>query len=161
MTPLLVLITASLIALVFYKVKTNKYNFPLAARIGMSVMLLFTAMGHFMFPEGMALMIPDIIPYKIALVYLTAVFEVAGAIGLHIRRLRALTGWLLILFFILVLPANIKAAVDQLDYQEATYDGPGINYLWFRIPLQIVFIVWVYLCSIRHPHDKSRLLNNS
>lgn len=151
MSPLIVLIIASLIALLLMRVKRGNYDFQLAGRIGMSVMLLFTATGHFMFPEGMALMIPDIIPYKLELVYLTAVFEVAGALGLHIRRLRVPTAWLLILFFILVLPANIKAAIDNLNYQDATYDGHGLNYLWFRIPLQILFIVWVYLTTIVRP----------
>ena len=29
-------------------------------------------------------------------------------------------------------------------YQNGTYTGNGINYLWFRIPLQIFFILWVY-----------------
>jgi hypothetical protein len=32
----------------------------------------------------------------------------------------------------------------MFDYQKGTRDGSGTNYLWFRIPLQIVFILWVY-----------------
>jgi uncharacterized membrane protein len=38
----------------------------------MSVMLLFTALGHFMHSKGMQLMIPAAVPFKKALVALTA-----------------------------------------------------------------------------------------
>ncbi|UII25776.1 hypothetical protein LVD15_21105 [Fulvivirga maritima] len=149
MKPLIVLIVASLIALVIFRLLHGHFDFQLSAKVGMSVMLLFTAMGHYMFPQGMALMIPDFIPLKKELVYFTGIIEVAAAIGLHITQFRLLTAWLLILFFILILPANIKAAVDHLDYQKATYNGPGLAYLWFRVPLQMLFIAWVYLSAIK------------
>jgi len=54
----------------------------------------------------------------------------------------------LILFFILILPANILAALKKVDYQKGTNDGPGAGYLWFRIPLQIFFIAWVAWFSV-------------
>jgi hypothetical protein len=40
-------------------------------------------------------------------------------------------------------PGNIKAAVNHIDYQKGTNNGPGPTYLWFRIPLQLFFIGWV------------------
>lgn len=149
MKPLIVLIVATIITGVSLKLISGVYNFPLSARIGMTTMLLFTAMGHFMFTDGMTMMIPDFIPFKKELVYFTAIIEIAGAIGLHIPLFRTITAWLLILFFILMLPANIKASIEQLDYQKATFDGKGLTYLWFRIPLQILFMVWVYISSIK------------
>ena len=93
-------------------------------------------------------MIPGFIPFKKELVYLTAFIEVARAIGLHIAQFRTITTWLLILFFVLITPANIKASIEQLDYQKGTLDGNGLPYLWFRIPLQILFIAWVYFSAI-------------
>ena len=115
----------------------------------MSAMLVFTAVGHFAFTEGMAMMLPPFIPYKTEVVYLTGLIEMAAAVGLIIPRLRSLTAWLLIAFFMLVLPANIYAALQHVDYQNATFDGQGPGYLWFRIPLQLFFIIWVYLSAIR------------
>jgi len=112
-------------------------------------MLVFTAIGHFAFPKGMSMMIPDFIPYKLEMVYVTGIIEIVGAIGLQIPRFRALAAWMLIVFFLLILPANIKAAIEQIDYQKGTYEGPGLVYLWFRVPLQILLIIWTYLSSIK------------
>ena len=38
---------------------------------------------------------------------------------------------------------------EENDYQKATVDGNGLNYLWFRIPLQLLFIAWAYISSIK------------
>jgi uncharacterized membrane protein len=148
MKPFIVLILLFLISLVITRIFKNKVNYPLSGRVAMSVMLLFTALGHFMFPKGMAMIIPDFIPGKIFLVYLTGVIEITAAIGLLIPKLVKLTSWMLIAFFILVLPANIYAAIYNIDYQNANFEGPGLEYLWFRVPFQLLLIAWVYFCGI-------------
>ena len=72
------------------------------------------------------------------------------AIGLLIPMLSKNIGWILILiFFIAILPANIKAAMENINYQTGELDGNGPDYLWFRIPFQILLIVWVYFTTIR------------
>lgn len=150
MKPLFVLLGTFAITILAIKLVYQQYDFALSARIAMSVMLLFTAIAHFAFAKGMTMMIPDFIPFKSALVLFTGLVEIAAAIGLLIPGLRVLTGWLLIVFFILLLPANINAAIKHIDYQKGTFDGNGPNYLWFRVPLQILFIVWTYLSAIRY-----------
>ncbi|MDX6191684.1 hypothetical protein SGQ83_20180 [Flavobacterium sp. Fl-318] len=148
MKPLLILISVFLISLVSIILLSGDYNFALAARIAMSVMLLFTAIAHFVFAKGMSMMLSDFIPYKTVVIWLTGFIEIAAAIGLLIPQIRIITAWLLIVFFILILPANIYAATKQIDYQKGTFDGNGTTYLYFRIPLQLLFIVWVYLSAI-------------
>lgn len=149
MKPLIVLLLAFLISLFSIRVLSGTYDLAFAGRIGMSVMLLFTAIAHFMFPVGVSLMLPGFIPYKTAMVYFTGIIEIVAAIGLFIPVLRTAVAWLLILFFILILPANIHAAIKHIDYQKGTADGNGLMYLWFRIPLQVFFIVWTYLSVIK------------
>ena len=149
MKPFLLLITITVFSIGYIKLVHGVYNYSLAARIGFSVMLLFTALGHFMFTDGMAMMVPDFIPYKKELVYFTGIIEILGAIGLHVPQFKTATASLLIIFFILLLPANIKASLEQIDYQNATHEGNGPAYLWFRIPLQVLFITWVYFSSIK------------
>lgn len=149
MKPLVVLLAAFFVVVFAIKFIYGGYDIALSARIAMAIMLVFTAIGHFAFTEGMMMMVPSFIPFKKEMVYLTGFIEIAAAVGLLVPSLRIVTGWLLILFFLLLLPANIKAALEQVDYQKATLNGPGLSYLWFRIPLQVLFIVWVYISAIK------------
>ncbi len=149
MEPLIVLITVFLLALVITRIIKKKWLFPFAGRITMSTLLLFTAAGHFVYPDGMALMLPGFIPYKLEVIYVTGILEILAAIGLLIPRYQKLTAWLLIIFFIAILPANIYAAIHQVNLTTANYDGRGLNYLWFRVPLQLLFIAWVYYFAIK------------
>ena len=142
MKPLIVLLLSFCLAVIGTKIFLHKYDFALSMRIGMSVMLIFTAFAHFAFSKGMTMMIPDFIPFKKGMVYGTGIFEIIAAIGLQITGVRSMTGWLLIIFFVLMLPANINAARKHIDYQKGNYEGMGLKYLWFRVPLQIVFILW-------------------
>src|SRR5690625_5115903 len=97
----------------------------------------------------MSMMLPDFIPFKNETVYLTGVIDIAAAIGLFIPNFRCVTAWLLIVFFILILPAYIFAAINHIVYQKGTFYGHGLTYLWFRVPLQVLFIVWTYLSAIK------------
>ena len=93
MKPLIVLITVFVASLVATKVFSSTYNFALSGRIAMSVMLCFTAIGHFVFTKGMTMMVPAFVPSKMLVVYLTGVFEIALAIGLLIPKLKVVSGW--------------------------------------------------------------------
>ena len=150
MKPLIILLSVFVIAIVVNKIFYGSYEFALSARIAMSAMLLFTAVGHFVFTKGMSLMLPDFVPYKIEIVYLTGIIEIVAACGLLISNFRIVTGWLLIAFFVCLLPANIYAAVKQVNYQQGTFDGNGLSYLWFRVPLQVLFIAWTYVSTIKY-----------
>lgn len=149
MKPLIVLLSVFAVSLLATKFVLGNFELALAGRIAISAMLAFTAIAHFAFTKGMAMMLPGFIPFKTETVYLTGIIEIAAAIGLFIPNFRMVTAWLLIAFFILILPANIYAAIKHIDYQKGTFDGNGLTYLWFRIPLQILFIVWTYLSAIK------------
>ena len=115
----------------------------------------------FRFAEGMVMMLPASIPLRKPLVYFTGIIEVVAGIGLLLPTWTKLYGWLLILFLILVLPANFYASLKRVDYEKATYGGPGPSYLWFRVPLQIFFIVWVYYFAVLNaPGLSTHILHN-
>ena len=149
MKPLIVLLVVFAVSNLAIKLIYHQYDLLLSARIAMCTMLFFTAIGHFAFTKGMTLMIPSFVPMKMELVYLTGALEVLLGIGLLIPDLRIYCAWSLVVFFILLLPANINAAIKHIDYQKGTYDGSGTPYLWFRVPLQLLFIAWVYLSAIK------------
>lgn len=150
MKPLIVLICVFAISALAFKIFRGNFEWMLSGRIAMSVMLAFTAVSHFVFTKGMAMMLPEFIPFKIQVIYLTGLIELAGALGLFFPTYRVLTAWLLIVFFVLILPANIHAAVIHVNIEKGTFDGNGLAYLWFRVPLQVLFIVWIYLSTIKN-----------
>ncbi len=149
MKPLVVLLTTFSVSLLIMWLFSGVLYYVWAGNVGMSVMLLFTSMGHFKFRKGMAMMVPDVIPFKSWLVIVTGCIEAGMAIALLIPSLRYIASILLIIFFVLILPANINAALKNVDYQQGNYDGPGTQYLWFRIPLQLLFIGWVWFFGIQ------------
>jgi uncharacterized membrane protein len=148
MKPLIVLI-ASFTATVFIsKLFGRDWNIAFAGNLALCLMLFLTASGHFLFTKGMTMMMPPTVPFRTFLVYLTGVAEVALGAGLLFHSSRHLCGTALIAMFVLLLPANIYAALRHLDLEKATYSGPGPAYLWFRVPLQLLFIGWVIYFSI-------------
>ncbi len=149
MKPLVVLLLSFIVSVFILKILKKEYEFTLSGRISMSIMLVFTAIGHFVFTKGMSIMIPKFIPFKEALVYFTGMFEILLAVGLLIPKFKNIFGWMLIIFLVLMLPANIYASINNVNYQKGTYDGNGLTYLWFRIPAQLFFIGWTYICTIR------------
>jgi len=149
MKPLFILLLTFIISIEIQKLVLKDINYLLSARIAMCAMLLFTALGHFLFTEGMSKMIPNFIPLKPTLVLVTGVLEIILAIGLLLPDYKKTTAWILIFFLLLMLPANIKASLENLNYQTGTYDGKGLPYLWFRVPLQVLFIAWIYFSTIQ------------
>lgn len=123
------------------------------ARVGLSLFFIVTALAHFTGTRAMAEMIPRSIPYRIELIYLTGVFELLGAAGVWIPRLTRLTGLLLIVMLIGLLPANIYAAINRVDYGGHAA-GPG--YLLLRVPFQLFVIWWTYFASEQNWFQLSR-----
>ena len=144
MKPLFVLLGSFLVTYLILKWLHGWWDYRLAARIAMAIMLLFTAMGHFAFTKGMSMMLPDFVPAKKLLVYFTGIAEMAGAIGLLLNEWFAHAGLLLILLFMLMLPANIFAGLHHIDYEKGTRNGKGPAYLWFRVPQQFFFVAFFF-----------------
>jgi uncharacterized membrane protein len=114
-----------------------------SAAHAMAVMLVITASAHFVPADvsvmpnhaDMVAMIPPVLPFPSLLVYVTGVLELLGALGLILAPARRLSGIALAILFVLVLPANIYAAVAHIPFA-----GDKPTPLWFRVPEQLVYI---------------------
>ncbi len=144
MKPLILLLICFLLASVGIRIYEGAWNAPLAGTVAMAIMLLFTGAAHFRFTTGMTAMLPAFIPSRKAIVYATGIFEIVAAAGLLCSNISVPVAWSLIVFFVLVLPANIYAALQKINYENPEGKGPSARYLWFRVPLQLFFIAWVY-----------------
>lgn len=136
-----ILFSVFIIALLATKIIQGEWNWTFSGNLGMAVFIIFTGFSHFKFQKGMALMIPDFIPYKMFWVYFTGVLEIAAGIGLMIPQLRETTAILLIVFYVVVFIANINSSKKRINIFKADYTGPGMKYLYKeRIPMQIILI---------------------
>lgn len=148
MKPLILLLMCFLITGVGIRIYEGTWDMPLAGTVAMAIMLLFTGAAHFRFNAGMTNMLPAFLPFRKAIVYATGIFEVVAAAGLLCNSVSVPVAWSLIVFFVLVLPANIYAALRKINYENPNAKGPSTRYLWFRVPLQLFFIAWVYFFSV-------------
>ena len=115
-----------------------------ATRSGLATMLLVTASAHYAASRhDLARMVPEAIPYPMALIYFTGVCEVAGAMGILQPRFRRLAGICLIVLLVVVFPANIRAAREGLSLR-----GSPAAALWLRLPMQFLFIALVAWSSV-------------
>ena len=155
MAPLIVLlVTFAVLALVRRFWAPRMISWSLCGRAAMSAMLLLTGASHFFMTDELAAMLPPAVPLRNEIIYGTGVLELMASVGLLIPATSRLTSWCLIAFFVAVLPANIYGALHRVGAGE---HGPA--YLWFRVPLQIFFIGWVWYfgASTRSPEPNRSL----
>ncbi|MEU4719129.1 hypothetical protein AB0G06_05815 [Nonomuraea dietziae] len=118
-------------------------TWPASAAHAMAVMLVMTASAHFV-PESVTVMpnhadlvkiVPPFVPFAGFMVYATGVLELLGAVGLVVTRTRWAAGISLAAMFVLLLPANIYAAVAEVPF-----NGGEASPLWLRVPEQVAYI---------------------
>ena len=147
MAPLILLIIALVVFYLVNRIFLNKrYSLSFQGRSAMAFMLVFTGIAHFTKVESMVAMLPEFIPYKQSVVYLTGIIELLAVVGLLIDKYSRLASILLIIFFVSVLPANIIGSMKQVELGGMEY---GPEYLFFRIPLQLFFIGWTYYFGLK------------
>jgi uncharacterized membrane protein len=155
MITLILLLTVFVVSLFVLKLFKMSYSFVMAGRLAMAAMLLFTGISHFVFIEGMSHMLPEFVPFRETVILVTGALEIMGAIGLLRTRTQKISSLLLILFLIAILPANIYASMNHINYQTGGYDERGPAYLWIRIPIQLVFIAWLWYFGYRKAQNQS------
>ena len=118
-----------------------------AGRGALVIMFLFTGTSHFTSMKyDFAAMIPDPLPDGLWVIYLTGVFEIAGAIGLLIPQTRKLAGICLVLLLVAMFSANVNAALNEIPL-----GGQDPTPLWLRTPMQLLYIGMVWWTSVKKP----------
>ena len=102
---------------------------------------IFLAAGiiHLGHPAPFIRITPDWVPYKPAVIAITGLCEIAGAVAFPVPRLRRLAGSLFALYAVCVYPANVKHAIDTLS---GAMPGPGWAYHGPRLLFQPVIVWW-------------------
>lgn len=112
-----------------------------AAAWGAGLVFAFTGLGHFVQTEQLTWMLPEWVPQRTLLVYVTGVLEFVIAAGFIFRPTRWLAGVVAIVVLIAFFPANIYAAFQYIPMSGNEW---GPVYLLVRAPLQAAIIFWIY-----------------
>lgn len=107
----------------------------------LAVFFVVAGLLHFLRPEFYVRIMPAFLPWPVALVYVSGVLEVLGGIAILPLRTRRPAGYGLIALLVAVFPANVNMAMHPAPI--AGWDVP-LWLLWLRLPLQAVFIAWVW-----------------
>ena len=107
-----------------------------------AVFFVYVGVLHFVDPAPFVSIVPPYLPYHLALVYLSGLFEILGGLGLLLPKTRRLAAWGLLALLIAVYPANIHMLVNDV-YLEGMPRERWL--LWLRMPFQFLFaagVVW-------------------
>lgn len=107
----------------------------------LAVAIIVVGITHFIRPDQYARIVPPELPYPVALVYISGVFEILGGIGLLIPLVSVAAAWGLIALFIAVFPANINQAIHSIPIEGIPHHP---LFYWFRLPFQAVLIAWAW-----------------
>lgn len=121
---------------------------PSALRATMrGIMAAFFAGGfvlHLASPDALMAITPDWVPFPRAVVFITGVIELLGAVALLVPRLRRWAGVMLAIYVLAVWPANIRQALEHIVLPPIPdswwYHGP-------RLALQPVLAWWALFCA--------------
>jgi len=100
---------------------------------------VLAGINHFVNPAFYVAIMPPYVPWHLAMVWISGVFEILLGIGVLVPKTRTLSGWGLIALLIAVFPANLHMALAD----PGTYDAPAWG-LWLRLPIQGLLILWAW-----------------
>jgi uncharacterized membrane protein len=110
----------------------------------LAAFFIIAGLLHFLRPKPYVAIVPDALPRKRELVYVSGVAEIAGGLGVLAAPTRRAAGWWLIATLIAVFPANVNMAVNAERFRAVPKP-----LLWARLPLQAALIAWVWRVALR------------
>ena len=109
----------------------------------LALLIVAAGVNHFVSPGVYMKIMPEYLPWPLALIYVLGFFEVLGGVGLAVPRLRRAAEWGLIALLVAVFPANVDMLTNADQF-------PAIPY-WALVglPLQGVLIAWGWWAAVR------------
>ena len=124
-----------------------------SVQILLAAFFLIAGILHFQLDDAFARIVPPMLPYPVAIVWITGAMELAFAATLIAKWRLPLTGLLLSAYLLVVLPANIYMALAQIPLGETALSPAA---LWIRVALQFPLIALVLWCTGTPPFAPPR-----
>ncbi|WP_226657107.1 DoxX family protein [Guptibacillus hwajinpoensis] len=123
-------------------------------RIGLvlfALFFIFAGIAHFVQGEGFAAMIPEWVPFRLGVIYVTGVLEIVLAILLLVPSTRKQARFWTAVYLILIFPANIYAAIAGVP--APGQEEANTMLLWIRLLFQPLLIWWVLWAAKQKDHS--------
>jgi uncharacterized membrane protein len=101
-------------------------------------------LNHFRIPKTYEAIMPDYVPAHREMVQISGVAEAACGVGVLSERTSRVAGWWLIATLVAIFPANVHMALNPDRYKKIPEAA-----LWARLPVQALFILWVWRVAIQ------------
>lgn len=121
----------------------TKSNWQLVSLLVIGALFVSAGLNHFARPGFYLKITPAFVPWPLALITLSGIFEIIGGVGVLIPRLRRTAAWGLIALLIVVSPLHIDMLVRGDEFPELPIWG-----LVGRLLLQPLLIAWVWWTAL-------------
>ncbi len=111
------------------------------ALLGLPLFFGMAGVSHFTNRDFFISIMPPYLPAHLELVALSGVFEILGGVAVLVPGLRRAAGYGLLALLLAVYPANIHMAMNPAEFVSG---GTPFWALVLRLPLQFVFMLWVW-----------------
>jgi uncharacterized membrane protein len=119
--------------------------------LGLAVVFIWFAVGgvfHFVSPGQFVRIVPPYLPYPLALVYISGVFELLGAIGILLPQWRSRAGIGLFVLTICVTPANVYMWMNPQLFPTISETLLGI-----RLIVQVALLACIWWSTRTAPKE--------
>ena len=113
--------------------------------IGLAIVFAWffgAGVGHFLNPEFFVAIVPPWVPFPLAAVYVSGVFEIMLAVLILWPRIRPLAGWGLVALTIAVTPANVHMWLNPEQFPDVSP-----TFLSVRLVVQVFLLVLIWWCT--------------
>ena len=111
-------------------------------KVVLSIFLIFGGLQHFISPDYYIPFVPSFLPFTMAIIYLSGLFEVLFGIALFFKKLEIFGAWGILILMLLFLPIHIWDVISN---------KPAIgsyNAALIRLPIQFLLIFIITIISL-------------
>jgi uncharacterized membrane protein len=124
----------------------------LILKVVLVIFLIFGGVQHFISPNNYIPFVPSFLPFTLALIYLSGLFEILFGLALFCKKLETLGAWGILILMLLFLPIHIWDVFSKTP-AIGSHNGALI-----RLPIQflLIFIAWKVKNNVsQHKFTKS------
>ena len=110
----------------------------LILKVVLAIFLIFGGVQHFISPNNYIPFVPSFLPFTLAIIYLSGLFEILFGLALFFKKLETIGAWGILILMLLFLPIHIW------DVFSKTPAIGSHNAALIRLPIQflLIFIAW-------------------